>query len=339
MLDGFKTLLLEEYTPGQWALVFFLYSFAGWCWEVMLSFVTKRRFVNRGFLTGPILPIYGFGALAVLLACVPVKESVPLVALAGAAAATLLELVTGAAMEALFHVRYWDYTGAFLNIHGYVCAKSTAVWAVFSVLIVCLVHPFVRPYVLLIPAGLSLALAGTLTVFALIDTVSAVRRALDLRALLESMERYAKELEALHGGLDSVGERVSDMMRAFAGTVGVEKAEIARRMRHLSEARERIARLVQEKRIGAAEAARERFAAFERTLGELADLVPDTSALREEVAAIRERYDRQTETLRLAHAKRAAHARALLRRNPSAASSRYSRFLAALREEEQGKRD
>ena len=214
-----KALLIEEYTAEQWAIVFFMYSFAGWCWEVALSFVKRHRFVNRGFLTGPILPIYGFGALTILVVCVPVKSSVALVAFVGMLAATLLELVTGAAMEALFHVRYWDYTHERFNVHGYICAKAAAVWAVFSSLLVCVVHPFARGYVRMIPTGFSMVLAGSFAAFALADTFVAVRRALDLRALLESMERYAKELEALHGGLDSVSERVSDMIRSFASTV------------------------------------------------------------------------------------------------------------------------
>lgn len=333
LLDGFKALLLEEYAPGQWALVFFLYSFAGWCWEVMLSFATKHRFVNRGFLTGPILPIYGFGALTVLLVCVPVKDSALLVALFGATAATLLELATGAVMEALFHVRYWDYSNARWNVHGYVCAKSTVVWAFFSAMIVRVVHPFARRYVLMIPAGLSAVLAGTLIAFALADTVSAVRRALDLRALLESMERYAKELEAMHGGLDGVSQRIGEMIRAFGQSAHAGQEELALRMQRLSEARERIARQVQERRLTASEAAKERFAAFERALSDIADIAPDAEALREEIRTLRERYEKQTEALRAAGAKRAERARALLRRNPSAVSRRHGRQLEALREE------
>lgn len=339
MLEGLKTLLLAEYTPEQWALAFFLYSFAGWCWEVAINLVKKHRFINRGFLNGPILPIYGFGALTVLLTCVPVKGSAALVALVGALAATLLELLTGAAMEALFHVRYWDYSSARWNVHGYICAKATAAWAAFSVLIVCVVHPFVRDYMRMIPKGFAATLAGTFLAFALADTVASVRRALDLRALLESMERYAKELEALHGGLDSVGERVSDMIRAFGRTAHAGQSELALRMQRLNAARERIARQVQEKRITTAEAAKQRFAAFERTLGEMADLVPDTAQLREEVRAIRERYDRQTQALREASAKRAARARAVLRRNPNAASRRYGRSLEMLREQAQKRED
>ena len=333
-METFKALLLAEYSPAQWALAFYVYSFAGWCWEVALSFAKHRRFVNRGFLTGPILPIYGFGAVTVLLICMPVKGDVWLVALLGMTGATALELVTGAAMEALFHVRYWDYSDARFNVHGYICLKSTLVWAVFSALLVCWVHPAARGALLRVPQAYAAVLAGSLTAFAAIDTVVAVRRALDLRALLESMERYAKELEALHSSLDGVGERVSEMVRSFGVSVGATHEELAARMERLSAAREHIAHLAQERRISLEEAAKERFAAFERALGEMADLVPDTSALRAEVAAVREAYDRQTAQLRAARERRIARARQVLRRNPGAVSRRHSPSLDALREEE-----
>ena len=106
--------------------------FCGWCWEVFLYLVKERRFVNRGFLFGPILPIYGFGAVGILLTCVPVEGNMALVALVGTIAASLLEYVTGFLMESIFHVRYWDYSQRPLNLNGYICALSAATWAVFS---------------------------------------------------------------------------------------------------------------------------------------------------------------------------------------------------------------
>ena len=87
MFAQIKVLLLEEYSVSQWVLLFFFYSFCGYCWEVFLYIVKERRFVNRGFLFGPILPIYGFGAVSILLTCVPVENSVALVALVGTIAA------------------------------------------------------------------------------------------------------------------------------------------------------------------------------------------------------------------------------------------------------------
>ena len=90
MLEQIRATLLEEYSVSQWVLLFFLYSFCGWCWEVFLYLVKERRFVNRGFLFGPILPIYGFGAVGILLTCVPVEGNMALVALVGYAVVGML---------------------------------------------------------------------------------------------------------------------------------------------------------------------------------------------------------------------------------------------------------
>lgn len=341
-METFKALLIEEYAPAQWVLVFFLYSFAGWCWEVSVYLVRRHQLINRGFLTGPILPIYGFGALAILLVGVPLKAHLALVALSGMTVATLLEYVTGAAMEALFHVRYWDYSMRWLNIHGYVCLKSMAAWAFFSVMLVDIIHPLVRGYVLMVPNWLVDVLASAFLVLALIDTVIAVRRALDLRVLLESMERYARELEALHGKLDGISDRISEMIRTFALGASVKREEINARLARITEARERVKGMMREKKISLEEGARARFAAFERVLSDIADQIPDTGRLLSEIAAFKARYDSQSSALHAAREHRFKRILPMLRRNPDAVSKRYSASFAALRgeseREEQEKR-
>ena len=304
MLEQIRATLLEEYSVSQWVLLFFLYSFCGWCWEVFLYLVKERRFVNRGFLFGPILPIYGFGAVGILLTCVPVEGNMALVALVGTIAASLLEYVTGFLMEAIFHVRYWDYSERPLNLNGYICALSAATWAVFSVFIVSVVNPFVKTYIYMIPLTMADAAAAIFTGFAVVDTGFAVRRALDLRALLESMERYARELQALHGGLDSINERVNGMIRDFA-------------------ARDRVREMMDQKRLSLEDGAKERFANLERVLNEAASFLPDVSALRAEVEAARAKYDRQSEELRRIRERRLLRAEHALRNNPTAASRRH----------------
>ena len=174
MLEQIRAMLLEEYSVSQWVLLFFLYSFCGWCWEVFLYLVKERRFVNRGFLFGPILPIYGFGAVGILLTCVPVEGNMALVALVGTIAASLLEYVTGFLMEAIFHVRYWDYSERPLNVNGYICALSAATWAVFSVFIVSVVNPFVKTYIYMIPLTMADAAAAIFTGFAVETHLRAV---------------------------------------------------------------------------------------------------------------------------------------------------------------------
>ena len=131
---------MQTYYLSQWVLFFFFYSFVGWIWESCYVSVRKRRWVNRGFMHGPMLPIYGSGALAVLVSTIGVRENMALTFLLGMTAVTILEYVTGAVMERLFHVRYWDYSGQPFNLHGYISLASSLCWGCFSVLLVRVIH-------------------------------------------------------------------------------------------------------------------------------------------------------------------------------------------------------
>ena len=119
---------MHIYTAGQWVLLFFFYCFCGWIWESCYVSLCQRHWVNRGFLHGPLLPIYGSGAVIILLATIPVEQSLVLIYLCGMVAATALEYVTGAVMERLFHVRYWDYSTQKCNLNGYICLTSSLAW-------------------------------------------------------------------------------------------------------------------------------------------------------------------------------------------------------------------
>ena len=107
------------YTQSQWLLLFFLYCVAGWVWESLYVSIRKRSWVNRGFLHGPWLPIYGTGAILILFTTLPCQEDLPLTFLVGMVTATLLEGATGMAMEQIFHMRWWDYSDKPLNWKGY----------------------------------------------------------------------------------------------------------------------------------------------------------------------------------------------------------------------------
>ena len=99
-----------DYSAWQWLLVFYLYCFLGWCFESTVVSVQQRHFVNRGFLRGPMLPIYGFGATILLHVSLPLYDKPVALFLASMAAATIFEYIVGVIMEKLFKVKYWDYS-------------------------------------------------------------------------------------------------------------------------------------------------------------------------------------------------------------------------------------
>ena len=112
------------HTAGAMVLWFVLYSFIGWMYESILCSVAGKKLVNRGFLNGPVCPVYGTGAVAVVFVLSPLKDKPLALFLTSALLTTSLEYLTSWAMEKLFHARWWDYSKRFLNIHGRVCLRG-----------------------------------------------------------------------------------------------------------------------------------------------------------------------------------------------------------------------
>ena len=155
----------------RWFLWFGIYSFIGWVYESILCSVAGKKLVNRGFLNGPVCPIYGTGAVAVVAVLSPLRDEPLLLFLTSAILTTVLEYITSWAMEKLFHARWWDYSKRFLNIHGRVCLRGFVAFGAMSVLVVRYVQPFVAALAARLPvmathivvAALALLLAADLT--------------------------------------------------------------------------------------------------------------------------------------------------------------------------------
>ena len=116
---------------------FFIYSFMGWIYESIFCTIKEKKWCNRGFLYGPIIPIYGFGAVIIsIFVNVSVDNHVTtpwwkvfLVSMVGSA---ILEYVTSWALEKIFHARWWDYSNMPLNILGQICLPYMLLWFVLT---------------------------------------------------------------------------------------------------------------------------------------------------------------------------------------------------------------
>ena len=140
---------MEKLYELVWVL--FVYGFLGWCAEVIFAACTKGEFVNRGFLCGPICPIYGFGVLIVTAVLEPVRQSWAALFVGSVLLTSLLELVTGFALERLLHEKWWDYSDVPLNLGGYICLKFSLVWGLACMFVVRTAHPFVLRLIRLVP--------------------------------------------------------------------------------------------------------------------------------------------------------------------------------------------
>ena len=211
------------YTPGQWALLFFFYCFCGWVWESCYVSAKQRQWVNRGFLHGPLLPIYGSGAIIILFVTLPVADNLWLVYVLGMLAATLLEYVVGAVMEQLFKVRYWDYTKQPCNLHGYICLTSSIAWGFFSILLVRFIHPPIDRLLHKLPDLLVNPLAGVIAALFIWDTVKSTRAAIDLREVLTKLTEENEELRKLAQKAEAAQARTEEELRAFREKTSLDK--------------------------------------------------------------------------------------------------------------------
>ncbi len=216
---------MHVYSAGQWVLLFFFYCFCGWVWESCYVSLCQRHWVNRGFLRGPLLPIYGSGAIIILFVTLPVAGNLWLVWLFGMLAATALEYVTGAAMEALFKVRYWDYSKQKFNLNGHICLSSSIAWGFFSILLVRFIHPPIGRLLADVPAWLVDPLALVLTAVFTVDVVQSVQAALDLKEVLSKLTEENEELRRLAKRAEVAAAFAEDDLRRFR-----EKTELEKRL-------------------------------------------------------------------------------------------------------------
>jgi len=191
---------------SQWLFLFYVYCFLGWCVES--SYVSLKEkpphWINRGFLRGPFLPLYGSGAIMMLVVSAPFQHHLVLTYAAGCVGATVLEYITGVTMEALFKVRYWDYSDVPFNFQGHICLGTTLSWGLLTILMTRVIHMPVENLLYSIPAGVLPVLVVVLTAFIAADFALSFRAALDIRDILLAMEKAKEEMAHMQKRLDVI---------------------------------------------------------------------------------------------------------------------------------------
>ena len=189
----------------QLAWLFVIYSFLGWCVEVIYHAVTWGEVTNRGFLNGPICPVYGIGVGVVVQFLTPVENNLVLLYISSTILVTAIEGITGFLLEKIFHNKWWDYSDQPLNIGGYVCVLFSLIWGVFCVLIVKVIHPLIYKVLTMIPFVLGIIVMACLAVGLLADLYVTASAILKMNRKLETMEKIAAELKDLS---NKVGENI-----------------------------------------------------------------------------------------------------------------------------------
>ena len=183
---------------ATWFIYFIIYAFLGYLCEVVYVSAGTRRLTNRGYLYGPICPIYGIGALIVLLSLKWAYSMWYLVLPLGFILTTALEYIVSYLMEVIFHMRWWDYSKRKLNINGRVCLLNSTLFAGLVMLLVYVIHPFVeRTLIKIIPNELTLYIIfGVLMTILIVDTIISTIKNIDKAKVILKLENKILDLES-----------------------------------------------------------------------------------------------------------------------------------------------
>ena len=292
------------YKAFQWLFFFYFYCFCGWCFESVYVSLKSRKWVNRGFMRGPFLPLYGSGAIMMLIVSMPFRDNVILTYLAGVAGATALEYITGVTMEALFKVRYWDYSKQRFNFQGHICLRSSVAWGFLTILMTKVVHRLIEQFVLSIPGSILAPVTMVLTFYIVVDFTLSFKAAMELRDLLDKMQKLKEEVERLQKRLDVL--------------VAFSNAEKEQRR--------------QESELSLAELSRgvkQRFASLKENIQSMPSAYGE--GIREEIAELRGRFSHYIEAQRGYREMLGFYKRDMIRNNPTMVSSRFRNVLEELK--------
>ena len=217
---------------------FVIYSFFGWCMEVVFCTVTTGKLVNRGFLNGPVCPIYGFGMVLVLVTLGRFRDNLWLLFFGGMILTTALELVGGWALKKFFHTTWWDYSEEPFNLGGYICLKFSLAWGFCVVAAVRVLHTAVAAFVHWLPFVLGVVLLCVLVAYFLADTVVTVLTILKLNRSLTVISgmaaRLRRESDAISGGLGRLAlkadEKLSERKQTFNERSAAERAVLEEKL-------------------------------------------------------------------------------------------------------------
>lgn len=209
---------MTRYTLLQWIAFFYIYCFFGWCFESGYASIKERKLTNRGFLRGPYIPIYAFGAVFVLIITDNFQGNNFEVYFSGMIAATILEYITGYVMERLFKVKYWDYSDHKFNLSGYISLSTSIAWGFLSLVLTNFLQVNVYNFVSKISDQ---NLKNSIIVVSIIffsDLILSIKAAFNLAKAYEALERAKSELSEVKEKLSLIADDlVSETQNKLVG--------------------------------------------------------------------------------------------------------------------------
>lgn len=180
-----------------WFLYFSIYSFLGWICEVIYCSIPVKKFINRGFLNGPVCPVYGFGALFVIYIMGWLNIDSPiLIFIFGGVIASIIEFIADILLEYVFHTRLWNYSNRKFNIKGRVCLLNSTLFATLSLVLLEIIHPLMVVFISKFSNLAIILVASLFLIIFIVDMSLTVNEVVNLNITLKNMnilEKLKKE--------------------------------------------------------------------------------------------------------------------------------------------------
>ncbi len=318
---------MYHYTAIQWLFFFYFYCFFGWCFESTYVSLKSRKLVNRGFCRGPFLPLYGSGAIMMLVVSMPFQDHLVLVYIAGCIGATILEYVTGVTMEALFKVRYWDYSKNKFNFQGHICLGSSLAWGLLTILMTEFIHKPIEHLVLSIPDNILTPITLVLTALIGADFALSFKAALDLRDVLEKMEKAKEDMLRIQKRLDVIiavtSEDLENRREGFSESLAQKKEGLTEGITaKVEDLKSSIEEKLESIRTSAQKSPSEYLESVKNEVMDLKQKYARSVADRENVSSLRDFFQRD-----------------MIRSNPTMSSEKFKEALEELKEHSENRKN
>lgn len=234
------------FSAYQLIFFFFIYSFLGWCTEVIYAGVNSGKFVNRGFLNGPYCPIYGFGVVTVVLCIYPVKDNLPVLFFGSVMLTTTLEFITGFILEKIFNEKWWDYSDEHFNIKGYICLKFSLMWGLACIIVVRVIHPLIIKFVDFVPRLIGIIIISVFSAGILSDIIITVLAIMKIKKNIMLIQSISDEMRNIS---DFAGEKIYDKVSTIMEKNEEYKEKISEKRQRLEELKEKYKNITESKGI------------------------------------------------------------------------------------------
>ena len=203
--------------------MFFIYAFIGWVIEVIYYGITEGRFINRGFLNGPLCPVYGIGFYCVIALFLPFQDNVAIIFFGGMAIATLVEYFAGLILYKLFSLRWWDYSNYKLNLQGFICLQFSIYWGIACMLGMKILHPSVLFILDKIPDAVQWVILGIFIALLLADLINTVITIIGFKKKLILLTDLTSEIKnvsdkigsQIYGGVETVKTKTTPVVEGL----------------------------------------------------------------------------------------------------------------------------